>query len=104
MQARNVIMIGRLTTIALACLVGVPPVGGQTPGKGPDPRKPASAATRPLLRTPHGDPDLEGVWNFATATPMERPAELAGRELLTDQEAAEFEHEIRENASADRRE
>jgi hypothetical protein len=56
------------------------------------------------LRTPHGDPDLQGVWNFATATPMERPGQLAGRERLTEEEAAEFEHEIRENASADRRE
>jgi len=46
---------------------------------------------------------LEGVWNFATATPMERPRELAGKETLTDGEAAEFEAEVRENASADRR-
>ena len=54
------------------------------------------------LRTVHGDPDLQGVWNFGTATPMERPDELASRDRLTEQEATEFEKEIRENASADR--
>jgi hypothetical protein len=59
--------------------------------------------TKPTLRTPHGDPDLQGVWNFATATPMERPRELAAKDVLTDQEIAEFEVETTKNADADRR-
>ena len=42
-------------------------------------------------RTPDGQPDLQGVWNFSTATPMERPVELAGKETLTPEEAAEWE-------------
>ena len=42
-------------------------------------------------RTPDGQPDLQGVWNFATATPLERPHEFAGKEFLTEAEAAEFE-------------
>jgi hypothetical protein len=62
-----------------------------------------SGQTKPTLRTPHGDPDLQGVWNFATATPMERPSELGAREVLTDQEIAEFEIETTKNADADRR-
>ena len=33
-------------------------------------------------------PDLEGVWNFATLTPLERPAQLGDKEFLTDAEAA----------------
>ena len=44
-----------------------------------------------LPRTPDGQPDLQGVWNFSTATPMERPEELAGKETLTPEEAAEWE-------------
>jgi hypothetical protein len=36
-------------------------------------------------------PDLEGVWSFATLTPLERPAELAGRAHFTSEEAAAFE-------------
>src|SRR5216117_3986802 len=35
-----------------------------------------------MLRTPDGQPDLQGIWSFATITPLERPAELAGRSSL----------------------
>jgi len=41
-------------------------------------------------RTPDGHPDLQGIWSNATVTPLERPAELAGKAVLTDHEAAEF--------------
>lgn len=45
-------------------------------------------------RTPDGRPDLHGVWNFSSATPMERPEALAGKDVLTAEEAAQFEQEI----------
>ena len=35
-------------------------------------------------RTPWGDPDLQGVWDFRTITPLERPAELADQAFLTE--------------------
>jgi hypothetical protein len=48
---------------------------------------------------PHGPrtvpADLEGVWSFATLTPLERPAELAGRTHFTSEEAAAFERATR---------
>ena len=47
-----------------------------------------SAQTTP--RTPDGKPDLQGIWNFSTATPFERPPELADKEFLTPAEAAEY--------------
>jgi len=53
----------------------------------------ATATARNLPRTPWGDPDLQGTWNFATLTPLERPSGLAGKETLTAEEAAEFEKE-----------
>ena len=37
-----------------------------------------------------GRPDLQGVWLNQSATPLERPKELAGRQFLTDEEVAEF--------------
>ena len=43
-----------------------------------------------LPRTAWGDPDLQGVWDFRSLTPMERPPELAGKEVLTAEEAAVF--------------
>ena len=39
-------------------------------------------------RTPWGDPDLQGVWDYWTFTPLERPDEFAGRGELTAEEAA----------------
>ena len=39
-------------------------------------------------RTPWGDPDLQGIWDFRTITPLERPDELAGTSVLTAEEAA----------------
>ena len=53
-----------------------------------------------LPRTPDGQPDLQGVWNFSTATPMERPEELAGKDALTPEEAAAWEQQLAETRSA----
>ena len=52
-------------------------------------RAPADAWTSP--RTPDGQPDLRGYWTNATVTPLERPAELAGKEFMTEAEAAAYE-------------
>ena len=41
-------------------------------------------------RTAWGAPDLQGVWNHGTATPLQRPEQHAGRERLTDAEIAEL--------------
>ena len=38
--------------------------------------------------TPWGHPDLQGTWSNASTTPLERPADLAGQEVLTDEERA----------------
>jgi hypothetical protein len=54
-------------------------------------------------RTPDGQPDLQGIWSFATITPMERPAELAGKEFFTPKEAADYEKEVRQRNNMDRR-
>jgi hypothetical protein len=42
-------------------------------------------------RTPDGHPDLQGIWDFRSATPLERPARFAGREFMTAEEAVEYE-------------
>ena len=39
----------------------------------------------------------DGVWDFRSLTPLERPAELAGKETLTDEEAASAIAEANEN-------
>ena len=44
-------------------------------------------------RTPDGHPDLQGNWSNATITPLERPAELAGKAVLTEKEAGDYERQ-----------
>jgi hypothetical protein len=41
-----------------------------------------------------GHPDLSGIWTNATVTPIERPAQFAGKPTLTDAEAAIFENAL----------
>jgi hypothetical protein len=43
--------------------------------------------------------DLEGIWNYATMTPLERPRDLAAKATLTTAEAAEYERATIERQS-----
>ena len=42
-------------------------------------------------RLPDGRPDLQGVWDFRTLTPLQRPEDLADKAVLGAEEAAEIE-------------
>jgi hypothetical protein len=44
-------------------------------------------------RTADGQPDLQGIWDFRTITPMERPKQLGTKAFFTEQEAAAYEQE-----------
>lgn len=54
-------------------------------------------------RTPDGQPDLQGLWTNITITPLERPAEFAGKAFMTKAEASEYEKRTLSNNNADRR-
>jgi hypothetical protein len=49
---------------------------------------PASAAEQPgaVPRLADGHPDLQGVWDYRTITPMQRPLELGTKEFFASDE------------------
>ena len=51
-----------------------------------------------LPRTIDGHPDLQGVWSFATITPLQRPQVFEGRAFVSGDEAAPFELQLLQNA------
>ena len=51
----------------------------------------AAAGSYTVPRTPWGHPDMQGTWNVATLTPLERPDAAAGKLSMTKEEADAIE-------------
>src|SRR5262247_5001 len=66
------------------------PAAGQAAAK-------TGAKASGVPRTPDGKPDLQGVWDFRTITPMQRPTDLADKPVLTEKEAIEWEQKNQRN-------
>ncbi len=79
--------VSTLTLVVVAAAGAVAMVGlGRIPG--------AVAADKPSFKVPRtswGDPDLQGIWDYRTITPLERRPELGDREYYTDEEIAQLE-------------
>ena len=56
--------------------------------------------------TPDGQPDLSGVWDFRTVTPLERPEEFGDQAFLSEEEVAAYaaERVLENNADLNREE
>jgi hypothetical protein len=61
-------------------------VAGQAPPAAA--QAPSGTTTWTVPRTPDGRPDLQGLWNVATLTPLERPESAGGKVTQTPDEAA----------------
>ena len=79
---------------ALAMLASAVAVLAQAPG----------ASQSKSSRTSDGHPDLQGVWNAATVTPLERPAEFKGKLTISEREAGAWAQQFLDANSLDRRE
>ena len=53
-----------------------------------------SGSETSVVRTAWGDPDLRGVWDYRTMTPLQRSADFAAKEFLSDEEAATYERQV----------
>jgi hypothetical protein len=78
---------GKASAMVVGLLLAAAPVVGQTQD-GKAPAKAGKAWTAP--KTPWGDPQIEGVWtsDSVRGIPTQRPAELAGKAELSEEEFA----------------
>src|SRR5260221_5708651 len=86
MNHRILTSIGLVSALALLAPL---PAAAQSNTNAPAATNVAAAAALP--RTPDGKPDLQGVWDFRTITPLERPRELGEKAFFTAEEAAAWE-------------
>jgi hypothetical protein len=70
--------------LLLAGLVPVPSVAQE---------RPAAGAPWSPPHTPWGAPDLQGIWDYRTLTPLERPDQFDGREFLSNEEISSLEQQ-----------
>jgi len=97
MRHRSLASSGALAVLIAIGLPAAVSIAGQAPTA-----TSTKAWTPP--RTVDGQPDLQGVWNYSSGTPLERPAALAGKAAFTDQELARAEEQALERSNRDRRE
>ena len=90
---RNRLSVAKALT-AMMVVAWVMPAIGQAPASRTEPKTAAGTKSWTPPRTPWGHPDLQGLWNNGTPTPLERPDNVAGREFLTEEEWAATAKEV----------
>lgn len=104
-------LVSALATIVTAALLA--------PSRGASQAKPAATGTAPshsagtttktadatsssaVPRTIAGHADLQGVWDYRTITPLERPKELGNKAFFTAEEAARYEKQENQRQNRD---
>ena len=95
-EVKNLWMSSALLSALVLVSVTAISLTGQTPAatskskaaKSAAPKSTGAAKAGTALRTPWGDPDLQGTWFVMYDVPLERSAANAGKEFLTDEEVA----------------
>ena len=77
----GVVAMAGVSAVISACIM---PACAQAP-------EASAIASDSALRTPWGEPDLQGIWTDETETPLERPANYANQEFFTATQQAELD-------------
>jgi hypothetical protein len=83
---------------AVVIVAWIVPAAGQAPAPRTEAKRPGGTKAWTLPRTPWGHPDLQGIWNNGTPTPLERSENLSGQEFLSEKEWAATAEEVRTRA------
>jgi hypothetical protein len=76
--------------VVLSVLVFLKPAQVTVAQEGPTASATAATST---LKTPWGEPDLQGIWMDESDTPLQRPAKYANQEFFTEAQRAELDKE-----------
>jgi hypothetical protein len=82
-----------MITVAIAAAAAIAVTG--TSAQGPE--------QAPPMKTPWGDPDLQGIWTDETSTPLQRSPRFANQEFFTEEQRAELDKARSELLGRDRR-
>jgi hypothetical protein len=83
---------------AVGLLVSITQASAQAPAASA-----AAAAAAPALKTPWGEPDLQGIWTDETDTPLQRSPKYASQESFTEAQRSELDKERSALLRRDRR-
>ena len=90
-------MLDRFTDSTLTVAIAATAVGAAVSVSITETRAQAPAASvtapAPVLKTPWGEPDLQGIWTDEFDTPLQRPAKYAEQEFFTQAQRAELDKE-----------
>ncbi len=86
----------RMLTVAVLASMSVVQLAGQSP-------RPATRSPQTIPRAADGHPDLQGMWTNVTITRLERPADLNGKAVLSEAEAAAYAKTYLKATDKDRR-
>ena len=79
--SRSTIAVAAIAAVGAVAAVSITQTSAQAPTSGT------------TLKTPWGEPDLQGIWTDETSTPLQRPAKYANQEFFTDEQRADLDRE-----------
>jgi len=103
MRLRFLTSLGVLAVVTAVVSLLAVSVAGQAPSaaaKTAKAKSTAAAKTWTPPRTPWGDPDLQGIYNNATSTPLQRPSQFGEKDVLSDEEAEALQEQLTEAIDA----
>jgi hypothetical protein len=77
-------------TIAIAAAAGI---AISAPATRTSAQAPAQASSSTALKTPWGEPDLQGIWTEEFDTPLQRPVRYGNQEFLTEAQRQELDRQ-----------